>query len=85
MSQRERRDQEGMEFGQKPRGERKSTKDANWLNIFNRSLMMLLEPTHVSQSLVRYLPKHFMSTEDLTILRIPVSLCSQPHESTSMK
>ena len=75
MSQRERR----MQFNDhgKPRGERKSTKDANWskLNLFDQSLMMLFEPTQVSQSLVRHLPKHVMSMTDLTILRIPFSLC----------
>ena len=77
MSQRERRmqfnDQEGVEFGQKPRGERKSTNRSK-LNLFNRTLMMLFEPNQVSQSHVRHLQKHFMSMADLTILRIPISL-----------
>ena len=56
------------DFGRKPRGERKLTKDADWskLNLFIRSdrgLMMLLEPTQVRmicQSLAPHLPKHFM-------------------------
>ena len=68
--------QEGMEFGWKRRGKRKMTKDWSKLNLFirsGRSFMMLLVPTQVQQSLVRRLPKHFMSTADLTILRIPIS------------
>ena len=75
--------QERMGFGQKPRGERKFTKDADWseLNLFMllnwMRILMLLDPTQammIYQSLV-HLPKHFTSMVDLIIWRILTIHC----------
>ena len=78
-----------IDFGGKAQGERKKT---NWskLNLFicrrfdqNLKMLLLLSQSQawmIFRSLVRQLPKHFMSMADLTILR---SLCkSEQHAST---